>query len=161
MQSDAVLMGMARQEPRPGVVKRSDSRIELCCAASNAATSPSGRGRASGEGEGEADVGVAPQACGNAPPPGRYRVRPPPLRGRGNGAQQTSVNANIVSQPKSGFFARPAGDSVWARHPNWLHFGLGKLNAVQAIAVRWPDDNVSRLPNPGIDQYHVVVPMDD
>ena len=37
----------------------SDSRIELCCAASNAPTSPSGRGRASGEGEGEADVGVA------------------------------------------------------------------------------------------------------
>ena len=37
-------------------------------------------GRASGEGEGEADVGVERRACGNAPPPGRYRVRPPPLR---------------------------------------------------------------------------------
>ncbi len=51
-------------------------------------SSPSGRGRASGEGEGEADVGVAPQVAsdGNAPPPGRYRVRPPPLRGRGDGA---------------------------------------------------------------------------
>ena len=43
------------------------------------------------------------------PPPGRYRVRPPPLRGRGDGAQQYSVDANTASQPKFGFFASP----VW------------------------------------------------
>ncbi len=51
------------------MAKKSDSRIELCCAASIAATSPSGRGRASGEGEGEADVSVAPQVTATHPLP--------------------------------------------------------------------------------------------
>ncbi len=50
---------------------------------------------------------------------------------------------------------------MWAQHPNWLHFGLGKQLAVTAIAVHWPNGNVSRLPNPSIDEYHVVVPIDN
>jgi len=42
-----------------------------------------------------------------------------PLRGGGRGARQTTVNANIASQPKSGFLATPASpracQGLWRR----------------------------------------------
>ncbi len=70
-------------------------------------------------------VGERPWRSGRGsdhPQCGRYRVRPPPLRGRGDGAQQTSVDPNIESQSigllaslLSGYRLWDSGESLIAR----------------------------------------------
>ena len=51
-----------------------------------------------------------------------------------------------------------AGHSVWAQHANWVHFGIGKQDAVKEVEIRWPGGIVSKLSDPAIDKYHIVEP---
>ena len=51
-----------------------------------------------------------------------------------------------------------SGDSYSAQHANQLHFGLGSIDRVDAIEVRWPNGQVSELRKPAIDQYHLLKP---
>ena len=44
------------------------------------------------------------------------------------------------------------GHSVWAQHPNTLHFGLGK-NKVESVEVLWPSGKTTTLTNPKVDAY--------
>ena len=44
------------------------------------------------------------------------------------------------------------GHSVWAQHPNTLHFGLGK-NKVKSVEVIWPSGKTTTLSNPKVDAY--------
>ena len=50
------------------------------------------------------------------------------------------------------------GHSVWAQHPNWLHFGLGSQDSVKQIEVIWPGGKRTKLNNIAVDQYHVAMP---
>ena len=50
------------------------------------------------------------------------------------------------------------GDSYRGQHANQLHFGLGSIDRVDAIEVRWPNGQVSELKKPAIDQYHTIAP---
>lgn len=50
------------------------------------------------------------------------------------------------------------GDSLTAQHPAQVHFGLGDLDAVVSIEVRWPDGKTAKLLNPEVNQYHLLTP---
>jgi hypothetical protein len=49
-----------------------------------------------------------------------------------------------------------AGHSVWAQHANTVHFGLGDVDAIEAIEVHWLDGSSSTISEPPIDEYHVM-----
>lgn len=49
-----------------------------------------------------------------------------------------------------------AGDSIHAQHAPHAHFGLGELDEVDAIDVRWIDGHQVKLESPTTDQYHLV-----
>lgn len=48
------------------------------------------------------------------------------------------------------------GHSVWAQHPNTIHFGLGSSKEVQSLSVIWPDGHTTTKTNPQVDGYLVV-----
>ncbi len=48
------------------------------------------------------------------------------------------------------------GDSFLSQHSTTLHFGLGEIDRVEWVEVRWANGTVKRLPNPRVDQYHAV-----
>ncbi|MEC8928802.1 MAG: FG-GAP-like repeat-containing protein [Verrucomicrobiota bacterium] len=50
------------------------------------------------------------------------------------------------------------GDSYRAQHSGQKHFGIGAAKSVDAIEVRWPNAQVSRLEKPAINQYHTLSP---
>ena len=50
------------------------------------------------------------------------------------------------------------GDSFQAQHSGQKHFGIGAAKSVDAIEVRWPNAQVSRLEKPAINQYHTLSP---
>lgn len=50
------------------------------------------------------------------------------------------------------------GDSFNAQHAPVKHFGLGELDEVEAIEVRWPGGKTTRVKNPAVDRYYVVEP---
>lgn len=50
-----------------------------------------------------------------------------------------------------------AGHSVWAQHADTIHFGLGTQSQVESLEITWPNGQVTRLEQPEVDQYHVVV----
>ncbi|MGE0758855.1 MAG: CRTAC1 family protein [Pirellulaceae bacterium] len=49
-----------------------------------------------------------------------------------------------------------AGDSFTAQHPAAVHFGLGGLDRVEQIEVRWQDGAIRRLNEPAVNQYHLL-----
>lgn len=49
-----------------------------------------------------------------------------------------------------------AGDSFTSQHAAVAHFGLGSLDAVRRIEIRWQNGATRRLENPSIDRYHLV-----
>ena len=48
------------------------------------------------------------------------------------------------------------GDGFTSQGPAIAHFGLGKINNVSGIEVRWPTGEVQALQNPKINQYHLI-----
>ena len=50
------------------------------------------------------------------------------------------------------------GDSYKAQHPVARHFGLGKVNQVDSVEVRWPNGQTTRVEKPKADQYILVKP---
>ncbi len=52
-----------------------------------------------------------------------------------------------------------AGDSFSAQHAPVKHFGLGDLDKVEAIEVRWPNGPTRRIEQPTVNQYHLVSPQ--
>ncbi len=51
-----------------------------------------------------------------------------------------------------------SGDSYSAQHAPVLHFGLGGVETIDSIEVRWPGGKVTTLDAPAIDAYHNVSP---
>ena len=77
-----------------------------------------------------------------------------------NGAGGTPLGARVTIQFNGRKHRRSivTGDSYRSQHSNQLHFGLGAADRVDAIEVRWPNGQVSRLEKPAIDQYHTLSP---
>ncbi|NQY91636.1 MAG: ASPIC/UnbV domain-containing protein, partial [Deltaproteobacteria bacterium] len=50
------------------------------------------------------------------------------------------------------------GDSFSAQHALQKHFGLGSLQSVSAIEVKWPGGLSTRIDKPAIRRYHLVKP---
>ncbi|MEM7312571.1 MAG: CRTAC1 family protein, partial [Planctomycetota bacterium] len=48
------------------------------------------------------------------------------------------------------------GDSFAAQQSNLKHFGLGNINKVDSIEIRWANGEITKLHNPAIDTYHAV-----
>ncbi len=51
-----------------------------------------------------------------------------------------------------------SGDSYRSQHSTTVHFGIGALEAVERVEVEWPNGRRTVLENPGINQYHRVLP---
>ena len=68
------------------------------------------------------------------------------------------IGAKVTVQTKNGVFVQHVitGHSVWAQHPNTLHFGLGKTDVIDSVVVTWPNGDTTKLEQPSPDQYHVV-----
>ncbi len=49
-----------------------------------------------------------------------------------------------------------SGDSYSAQHAPVLHFGLGGIDSVDSITIRWPGGEVTTLASPAVDAYHRV-----
>ncbi len=69
------------------------------------------------------------------------------------GAKVTVTTANGVKTN-----AAVSGDSYSAQHAPVLHFGLGGVEKIEKIDVRWPNGDVSTLDAPAVDVYHYVTP---
>jgi hypothetical protein len=46
------------------------------------------------------------------------------------------------------------GDSFTAQHSSLVHFGLGEVEAVDALVIRWPSGKETEIENPEVDRYH-------
>jgi hypothetical protein len=50
-----------------------------------------------------------------------------------------------------------SGDSYSAQHPSTLHFGLGTVEAVDSIEVRWPGGRKTLIEKPTLNRYHSAI----
>ena len=68
------------------------------------------------------------------------------------------IGAKVVVKTKQRTYVQhiATGHSVWAQHPNTIHFGLGSAQEVQSLSVIWPDGHTTTQKNPKIDDYLVV-----
>jgi hypothetical protein len=48
------------------------------------------------------------------------------------------------------------GDSFRSQHPLTAHFGLGNVDSVERVEIRWPGGAVTHLAGPKINQAHSV-----
>lgn len=49
-----------------------------------------------------------------------------------------------------------SGDSYRSQHPTAVHFGLGKLAAVENVQIRWPNGQIHTIEDPKVNRYHWV-----
>jgi hypothetical protein len=80
------------------------------------------------------------------------------VRLRESGDGRSPIGAEVVVRTRRNVQARwlVAGDSYRTQHAPVAHFGLGEVEAVQELVVRWPDGRRTRLDNPGINRAHAV-----
>jgi len=50
------------------------------------------------------------------------------------------------------------GDSFRSQHANTAHFGLGEVDRVDRVELRWPDDEPVTLRAPDVNRYHSIRP---
>ena len=72
--------------------------------------------------------------------------------------QPSPIGARItVNTAKGKKIARIVnGDSFSCQHPTTAHFGLGEIDQVESIDVRWPNGKTVRIAKPATDQYHTI-----
>jgi len=80
------------------------------------------------------------------------------LRSHGNG--YSPIGATITVRTSAGSETLPlvTGDSFCAQHSGNRVFGLGKIETVESIEVRWPNGQVSRRDKPAVGRYHELRP---
>ena len=72
--------------------------------------------------------------------------------------QPIGAVVSVVQGEKRQFLPILTGDSLDAQHATTAHFGLGKTDSIDALQVRWPDGNITRLEKPAVDSYYVIRP---
>jgi antitoxin component YwqK of YwqJK toxin-antitoxin module len=80
------------------------------------------------------------------------------LHEHGRGFSPVGARITVTAGGRRQFLPVVTGDSFRAQHSNQKHFGLGTVDKVEAIEVRWPNGKISRLENPAVNQYHEVKP---
>src|SRR5207247_1734520 len=48
------------------------------------------------------------------------------------------------------------GDSFRSQHANTVHFGLGEVDRVESVEIRWPNGQVVTLRGPEVNRYHSI-----
>ncbi len=76
------------------------------------------------------------------------------LREGAPGRSPLGAKITLVTPEGKRIAQNVSGHSVWSQHPNTVHWGLGKSQTVDAIEVRWPNGETTRLDKPALDQYH-------
>ena len=89
-------------------------------------------------------------------PPGHWiGVR---LHEHGRGYSPVGAHITVLAGGRRQMLPVVTGDSHRSQHANQKHFGLGVVNTVDAIEVRWPNGKLSRLEKPRVNQYHEIKP---
>jgi tetratricopeptide (TPR) repeat protein len=110
--------------------------------------------------DGDLDVLVA-----NAQGPARLFRNDAPRRGRWLSVRavdpefsRDAIGAQVVAIVGERRFMRTIsyGFSYCSARAPIAHFGLGEATGVDAVEVRWPDGEIERFPNPGIDRAVVL-----
>ena len=73
----------------------------------------------------------------------------------------SAIGASIVVHTREGkHIARITnGDSYRAQHANTRLFGLGAIDKVEALQVRWQNGEVTEIAHPKADTYHLMAPQ--
>ena len=80
------------------------------------------------------------------------------LHEHGRGYSPVGARITVLAGGRLRILPVVTGDSHRSQHSNQKHFGLGTVDKVDAIEVRWPNGKVSRLEDPAVNQYHEVKP---
>ena len=78
------------------------------------------------------------------------------LREEGGGFSPIGAKVTVKSDRGRQVGQIVTGDSFLSQHSTTLHFGLGEIDRVEWVEVRWVNGTVKRFPNPRIDRYHSV-----
>jgi tetratricopeptide (TPR) repeat protein len=112
------------------------------------------------DGDGDLDVLVA-----NAQGPARLYRNDAPRRGHwlivravDPAVDRDAIGAQVVVIAGERRFMRTIsrGFSYCSSRDPSAHFGLGAATGVDAVAIRWPDGEIERFPNPGFDRAVVL-----
>ena len=76
----------------------------------------------------------------------------------GLGRSPIGATVRILYDGREAVLHVVTGDSYRAQHSGQKHFGIGTAKTVDAIEVRWPNGQVSRVKKPAINQYHTITP---
>jgi len=80
------------------------------------------------------------------------------LHENGRGYSPVGARITVLAGGRRQILPVVTGDSHRSQHSNQKHFGLGTVDKIDAIEVRWPNGKVSRLEEPAVNQYHEVKP---
>ena len=80
------------------------------------------------------------------------------VRLKGRGGNRFGVGARVALESPGGaqFAEMRTSAGYQAGCAAWLHFGLGTLEELQALVVRWPSGRVQRIEAPALDQRLVI-----
>jgi hypothetical protein len=78
------------------------------------------------------------------------------LREEGSGFTPLGARVVVTSTRGRQVTQLVTGDSYLAQHPTVAHFGLGAVDRIDAIEVRWTNGSTRRLLGPEVDRYHTV-----
>ena len=72
------------------------------------------------------------------------------------GRSSSPIGAKVTVKSGNRTWVRQvaSGESFTAQHERTAHVGLGPVEIVDVVEIRWPSGHVTRIDNPGIDQYH-------
>lgn len=80
------------------------------------------------------------------------------IRLREDGGGTSPVGAQVTLRSNGGRVTQSimTGHSFRSQHANTVHFGLGRMESVDRVEVRWPDGRAVELRQPEINRYHDV-----
>ena len=96
------------------------------------------------------ESGAQPMSLYQVANMGNHYLRVLPLTRYGGPARGATVTLITSTRTQRRFI--DAGSGYLCQMEPVAHFGLGKVQAVQAVEVRWPDGSQTRIENPAVDQ---------
>jgi hypothetical protein len=85
------------------------------------------------------------------------------IRFRETGKGLSPVGAQVTLNYRGGSAVRQivTGDSFRSQHANTVHFGLGNVERLESVKVRWPAGRSVSLQAPEINRYHTISARSD
>ena len=78
------------------------------------------------------------------------------LRETGQGRSPLGATVHVAYNGGSQIASIVSGDSLYSQHAPVVHFGLGDVDELRRLEVRWPDGHQIEFPHPQVDQYHQI-----